>query len=180
MKSILISIPLCFIAVSVWASAQSPYVGQESRTIKALSKSEIDGYLNGKGMGFAKAAELNHYPGPLHVLEVKDGLNLTKDQLKRTQALYQSMKKQAIRLGKQLIEKERELDQLFASNKVNERKLEKKLSEIGAIRAKLRYVHLSAHFEQKQLLTQHQVKLYDKLRGYGDGKGSHQQHKHHH
>ena len=47
----------------------SPYEGQESRDIKALSDEEIRGLLNGQGMALAKAGELNHYPGPMHVLE---------------------------------------------------------------------------------------------------------------
>ena len=27
-------------------------------------------YLDGAGMGYARAAELNHFPGPMHVLEL--------------------------------------------------------------------------------------------------------------
>jgi len=45
-------------------SGASPYAGSENREIKALSTDEIASYLQGKGMGFAKAAELNHHPGP--------------------------------------------------------------------------------------------------------------------
>jgi len=50
----------------------SPYAGQEKRSIKALSQAQIENFLSGAGMGFAKAAELNHYPGPKHVLELAD------------------------------------------------------------------------------------------------------------
>lgn len=48
----------------------SPYAGQESREIKALSPDEIAALRKGDGMGFAKAAELNGYPGPRHVLDL--------------------------------------------------------------------------------------------------------------
>ncbi|MDL1878575.1 hypothetical protein FBQ85_25940, partial [Cytophagia bacterium CHB2] len=48
----------------------SPYAGEESREIKSLSPQEIRMYLEGHGMGLAKAAELNHYPGPRHVMEL--------------------------------------------------------------------------------------------------------------
>jgi hypothetical protein len=34
------------------------YAGQQSRDIKALSEEEVQGYLAGAGMGFARAAEL--------------------------------------------------------------------------------------------------------------------------
>ena len=43
------------------------YAGQQARSIKALDDAEIDTLLNGRGMGLARAAELNHYPGPKHV-----------------------------------------------------------------------------------------------------------------
>ena len=46
------------------ATPPSPYAGQESRAIKALSDSEIDDLANGRGMGLAKAGELNGYPSP--------------------------------------------------------------------------------------------------------------------
>jgi len=57
------------------ANQLSPYVGQEQREIKSLSPDEVKDYLAGKGMGLAKAAELNHYPGPAHVLELASQLN---------------------------------------------------------------------------------------------------------
>src|SRR5581483_6020910 len=58
----------------------SPYAGQQSREIKSLSDREIDGLKNARGLGLAKAAELNGYPGPMHVLELADALNITGDQ----------------------------------------------------------------------------------------------------
>ena len=48
----------------------SPYAGQQTRAIKALSPEDLAGLLNGEGRGMAKAAELNGYPGPVHVLEL--------------------------------------------------------------------------------------------------------------
>ena len=35
------------------SNAASPYAGQESRDIKALSADDVQSYLSGKGMGFA-------------------------------------------------------------------------------------------------------------------------------
>lgn len=60
--------------------AASPYAGEQSRSIKSLSQQETADYLSGKGMGFAKAAELNGYPGPGHVLELADKLALSPTQ----------------------------------------------------------------------------------------------------
>ena len=42
--------------------------------VNALSPDEVQQYLAGAGMGYAKAAELNHFPGPMHVLELADKL----------------------------------------------------------------------------------------------------------
>src|SRR5690625_1585078 len=112
MRTILISCLLYLIAIPV--SAQSDYAGEQHRPIKALSEAEIQGYLNGAGMGYARAAELNHYPGPMHVLELADSLALSQDQLAQTQALFDAVKVEARRLGREVVAKERELDRRFA------------------------------------------------------------------
>ena len=161
---------------AVYANTESPYSGQEIRAIKALSQQEIDGYLSGQGMGYALAAELNHYPGPRHVLDLAEELALSEQQLRQTQTLFTEMRAKAVELGQQLVAKEKALDQLFASGDINEQALNSVLAEIGELHAQLRYVHLSTHLKQKALLSQHQVHLYDQLRGYdaGEHDGGHQ------
>ena len=155
----------CFSCVVI-ADSESPYAGQEIREIKSLSQQEIVGYLNGRGLGLAKAAELNHFPGPMHVLELSDELGLTEQQIQKTQTVFEAMKSEAVALGAQYIAKERELDQGFTNGSMDTSHLSALLSEIGNIHAKIRYVHLNAHIKQKSLLTQHQIHLYDQLRGY--------------
>ena len=56
----------------VGCSGHSHYASMQSRDIKALSASDIEGLRAGRGMSLALAAELNGYPGPLHVLELGD------------------------------------------------------------------------------------------------------------
>jgi Spy/CpxP family protein refolding chaperone len=167
MKSLVFGIAVSALAAAAFAATESPYVGQEGREIKALSPQAVEGYLNGEGLGYAKAAELNHYPGPRHVLDMAKELNLTREQTTQTQAVFDAMRTRAIGLGKQLVEKERELDRRFASDSIDADSLQALLSEIGTIQSKIRYVHLSAHLAQRALLTEHQVKLYDQVRGYG-------------
>jgi len=167
MRSLIIGMAL-IVGVTM-VNAESPYTGQEIREIKALSPSKVEGYLMGNGMGYAKAAELNHYPGPKHVLELAHQLQLTHEQATRTQELFNSMRKKATALGKQLVDKEETLDRLFANSSINTHTLKVLLSEIGAIQTNLRYVHLNAHIGQKDLLSQHQVHWYDQHRGYGRG-----------
>jgi len=57
------------IAGSPTFAEPQPYAGQQAREIKALTVAEIQAYLSGAGSGYAKAAELNHYPGPKHAIE---------------------------------------------------------------------------------------------------------------
>ena len=179
----LCSVVLFAFAVANTASAIQPssYVGQEQREIKALSPEEIQSYLAGKGAGLAKAAELNHYPGPAHVLELTDKLQLSEEQKTRTKAIFNSMQKKAIYQGKALIEKERELDRLFASGTATPDSLRSTLNQIGALQAEVRRSHLQAHIEQQALLTKTQIAKYDELQGYtsqsGSGHGGHS-HKH--
>lgn len=102
-------------AGSASQSALSPYAGQETRSIKSLSDREVQDYLAGRGLGFAKAAELNRYPGPAHVLELSDRLALCLDQKTRTQASFSQMESKARNLGKRLVDQEARLDRMFAS-----------------------------------------------------------------
>lgn len=169
--------PLC-LPLLAWA-ADTPYAGQEQRAIKAMSEKEVQDYLAGKGMGYAKAAELNHYPGPAHVLELAPKLGLSAAQKKSTQEIFAAMQKEATRLGKLLVEKERELDRQFASGTITRDGLRALLNDIGGIQAELRRAHLQAHLDQRKVLTDDQVRQYDKLRGYGSGAAEHQ-HDHSH
>jgi hypothetical protein len=68
-----------------------PYAGMQQRAVKALSEQQIADLRAGKGMGLALAAELNGYPGPMHVVELGDKLNLTSQQRQRVQQLYAAM-----------------------------------------------------------------------------------------
>ena len=179
MKPALIAILLAAASPALLAS-NSPYQGQQQREIKALSDAEIDGLMRGDGLGFARAAELNHYPGPAHVLELAAELQLSEQQLAETRAIYERMNAAARRLGMQLVDGEKALDELFAKGTITPQNLVRQLSAIGGIRAQLRGVHLQAHLEQRALLTPHQVHLYDALRGYSGGKQGHSHSQHGH
>ncbi len=165
----------------VLAAQPSSYAGQQQRELKALSVEEVQGYLAGKGAGLAKAAELNHYPGPLHVLELADRLQLSEGQKARTQAIFDGMQQLAMRRGKALVEKEQELDRLFANGTVTANSLRSTLKQIGALQAEVRQSHLQAHIEQRAILTKTQIEKYDELRGYTSGTAAgHGGHSHKH
>ena len=160
-------------------SLASPYAGQQGRTLKALSMEDIEGYLTGQGMGLAKAAELNQYPGPKHVLALADELALEEGQRRRTQRLFAEMEADAIALGRKIVDKEQALDALFADAEADAGPVRELLREIGELQAELRFVHLKAHLQMKALLTDEQVAHYDQLRGYDAAAPPGQQHPHH-
>ena len=104
--------------------APSPYAGMEQRRIKALSEQQIADLRAGRGMGLALAAELNGYPGPMHVLELADALELVAEQRSRTLALFEAMKAETIPIGERLIAEEAALDRLFADRRVTRASLD--------------------------------------------------------
>lgn len=179
MKQILIILTGLTLTISL-AGAQSPYAGQEHRSIKSMSPQEIQALQKGAGMGFAKLAELNHFPGPKHVLELSQQLGLTPDQLAETNVLFADMQFKAKSLGRELLAAEAALDHAFENDEITAETLEKTLLEIGEIRARLRFVHLEAHLRQRALLTDEQVISYDALRGYGRDDVDHSSHSSHH
>lgn len=162
------------------APAASSYAGQERRDIKALSAEDVDAYLNGKGMGLAKAAELNGYPGPSHVLALAAELGLSAAQKARTESLFRSMEARAIEYGRPLVEEERRLDQMFLSKAINQRTLAASLKRIAELQASVRQVHLETHLAQVEILSPAQVSKYMTLRGYTDAPAGtpHSGHKH--
>jgi hypothetical protein len=148
------------------SAALPSYAGQESRAIKSLSDADVKGLLSGAGAGYAKAAELNGYPGPAHVIELAAQLQLSAEQLSASQKLMARHKEQASKLGAQLVAAERALDTAFASRSVNAQRLQELTQGIGVLQASLRAEHLQTHLEQTAVLSAAQIARYNALRGY--------------
>ncbi len=159
------AIPVCAAGET---PSRSPYAGQEKREIKTLSPEDIDELRLGKGWGLAKAAELNGIPGPVHLLEMADEIGLTRKQRDDIEALYEKMREEAVPLGLQLIESERALNRAFAEGSMTEEELLVLLSSCAETRRDLRFVHLATHLRARPLLTDEQVTLYNRLRGYSE------------
>lgn len=162
---------LCVLLLAVPGAAQdhrSPYAHQGSDQLETLTQDEVDGLLAGEGMGMAKPAELNAYPGPRHVLDMVDSLALTPEQEEKTREIFRDMKAEARELGRRVLEAEGALNALFASGVVDVGSLEEAVAEVGRLRADLRLVHLRAHLETRSLLTRHQIHEYRRLRGYAE------------
>ena len=136
---------------------QSPYAGLEKRPVKALNEQQVTDLRAGRGMGLALAAELNGYPGPLHVLELADQLRLSPQQRSRVQELFSSMQAEAIPVGEQLIDQESALDRLFKDRAITPESLERMTGQIGQTQGTLRSVHLKYHLTTAATLTPDQL-----------------------
>jgi hypothetical protein len=159
------------------AVAQAPYAGMQTRSIKALSDQQISDLRSGRGMGLALAAELNGYPGPSHLLELADKLNLSEAQRSSARTKFEAMKAETIPIGERLIAEEAALDKLFADHAITPEKLTAATAEIGETQAQLRAAHLKYHLSSVAMLQPSQIEQYSALRGYDDGS---QNHHHHH
>jgi hypothetical protein len=156
-------------APAALAQPQQPYAGLEQRSIKALSEQQIADLRAGRGMGLALAAELNGYPGPMHVLELADSLDLSGQQRAKVQELFAAMKAEAIPLGERLIAQEADLDKAFAGKTITAGTLAAATEAIGATNAALRQTHLKYHLSTVEVLTSAQIERYAELRGYKAG-----------
>jgi hypothetical protein len=166
---------LLFLAVfaSTVHAQHPPDAGQQERDLKGLSAQEVQQYLSGAGMGYAKPAELNHFPGPMHVLELAVELGLSGEQRKATQRLMDEHKAEARAIGAKLVDAERAVEALFRSGEVQPEKLARAVSDAAALQGQYRLSHLETHRRMRALLTDAQVKRYDELRGYGGHGGGH-------
>jgi Spy/CpxP family protein refolding chaperone len=174
---------LVMTALAMAQHDHSPYAGQQTHAIKALSAEEMQALLSGQGMGLAKAAELNRYPGPRHVLDLATQLQLSETQRAETQQIFDRMHREAVRLGALVVDKERQLDHLFATDAVDSPTLQQLTKQIAQFQGELRLAHLQAHVEMKRVLSPEQIDTYSALRGYTvrtnpEPHSEHQRHQH--
>lgn len=147
----------------------NPYAGQQERSIKALSGDEAKALLAGAGHGYAKAAELNRYPGPMHALELAGQLGLSPDVATRMRVLMDAHKTEARSIGAEIVTLERELDTLYAERRATKDTVETLSANLGLAYGRYRAAHLTTHIEAAHMLTPEQIAHYDVLRGYSGG-----------
>ncbi|HYY71265.1 MAG TPA: hypothetical protein VE595_02530 [Nitrososphaeraceae archaeon] len=147
----------------------SKYIGQENRIIKSLSSEDIESLETGTGDAFggmAKLAELNGYPGPRHVLDLGKELGLTTVQKENITMIYNYMKREALKLGQEILQIEKTANELFANKSISDSELQQLIIKSAENYGKLRYIHLTTHLKMMGILSQEQIILYNTLRGY--------------
>jgi hypothetical protein len=146
----------------------SPYRNQMNTEIRGLSDQEVSDLREGRGMGRARAAELNGYPGPRHVLDAAQSgqLPLTPEQMQTAERLFNGMAREARRLGEQILREEQSLEVAFRAGRISESELHARTLRIAALEGELRAVHLRAHIEMRAALSTSEIQQYNVIRGY--------------
>jgi hypothetical protein len=147
-------------------AARSPYVGQLDSPVRGLSSQEVDDLLNGRGAGYARTAELNNYPGPRHVLDLRQELSLSPDQETQIQAVFEQMQAKAKHIGQEIVQHEGQFSAAFANKTISEAELQAQTRELASLYGQLRTIHLQAHLQITPLLSTGQIATYNTLRGY--------------
>ncbi|HLC43193.1 MAG TPA: hypothetical protein VJO34_16400 [Methylomirabilota bacterium] len=158
----------------------SPYRQYQAPEIRGLSQQEIEDLREGRGMGLARAAELNSYPGPRHLLDAVEAgqLHLDKEQLSAVKRLFGEMSAEAKRLGDVILKEEQALEASFREGKISDADLKAQVSRIASFQGELRLVHLRTHLETRALLSDPQIQRYNQVRGYSENQADRGQHSH--
>ncbi len=154
----------------------SPYAAQLATPVRGLTTEEVDDLLNGRGMGFARMAELYNYPGPRHLLDLQEELALTPEQITQIESSFQAMQAEAQLLGREIVRQEQALSDAFAAGELDSTALTTQVSLLADYYGQLRTVHLQAHLQVTPLLKTEQIVQYNDLRGYTDHVQDHHSH----
>src|SRR5881296_4111106 len=142
--------------------------GAQGHQVAQTCASEFEKVVGeGRGFGIAFAADQNGYPGPMHVLELKDRLKLTTDQEAQMQALMHAMFAESKPKSAQLLEAEAKLRRLFADRSADDAAVRAAVGEVERARSQVRLVHLLAHLKTRGLLTEDQRRIYHEARWGG-------------
>lgn len=132
--------------------------------VQTYEKAFEQNVAEGRGFGMAFAADQNGYPGPLHVLELKDRLKLTADQEARMQTMLTAMFAESKPKSARLLESEARLRQLFAGGRADEATVRTAVADVEKARTEVRLVHLLSHLKTREVLTDEQRRLYHEAR----------------
>ena len=118
----------------------------------------------GRGFGMGFAADQNGYPGPMHVLELKERLRLSAEQAAKAQAMLHPMFAESRPKSATLLAAEARLRKLFADRTASEDAVRAAVAEVELARSEVRLVHLLAHLRTRDLLTEEQRRIYHEAR----------------
>jgi Spy/CpxP family protein refolding chaperone len=126
---------------------------------------EIQELLNGEGISIDHDEELNQYPGPNQVLAAADELGLSREQVQKITAINEQMRRDAVSLGRAIMDQEKELEQLISTGASTDA-ANLMLREVAEKHQKLHDIHLAAHVQVKSQLTPEQLEEYHRLHAH--------------
>jgi Spy/CpxP family protein refolding chaperone len=156
-----------FFGYAALTSGQHDHGGGQAQGHQAAQAcaTEFDKVVGeGRGFGLAFAADQNGYPGPMHVLELKDRLKLTADQEAKMQQLMHAMFSESRPKSARLLEAEAKLRRLFAERAADDAAVRTAIGEVERARSEVRLVHLLTHLKTRDLLTDEQRRIYHQAR----------------
>jgi len=160
-----VAVVLVGLAAIAWAQHGHGSVGAEGHQVAQACVTEFEKVVSdGRGFGLAFAADQNGYPGPMHVLELRDRLKLTADQAAKVQELMHAMFAESRPKGARLLEAEAKLRRLFADRTADEATVRAAVAEVERARSEVRLVHLLTHLKTRDLLTEDQRRIYHEAR----------------
>lgn len=144
------------------------HAGQSGTTPHARAEAcrrEFEAVIaDGRGFGLAFAADQHGYPGPMHVLEMKERLGLTSAQETQMRALMEAMFAESRPKSARLLAREARLRALFGAGGVDEAAVRAAVAEVEVARREVRLVHLLTHVRTRALLTEAQIAAYTEIR----------------
>jgi Spy/CpxP family protein refolding chaperone len=166
--STMVAIGALFTAASSasWGQPEHGHAGGH-QAAEACSAEFDKVVAEGRGFGMAFAADQNGYPGPMHVLELKDRLKLTPDQEAKAQTLMHAMFSESKPKSARLLAAEAKLRGLFADRTADDAAVRAAVGEVERARSEVRLVHLLAHLKTRDLLTENQRRIYHEARWSG-------------
>ena len=138
--------------------------GPHHMLVQTYEKAFEQNIAAGRGFGMAFAADQNGYPGPLHVLELKDRLKLTAGQEAKIQTMLAAMFAESKPKSSRLLESEAKLRHLFAAGRADEVAVTAAVAEVEKARSEVRLVHLLFHLKTREVITDEQRRLYHDAR----------------
>src|SRR5881296_2632536 len=160
-----VAVVLAAAAAIAWAQHGHGSVGADGHQVAEACATEFEKVVGeGRGFGLAFAADQNGYPGPMHVLELRDRLKLTADQAAKVRELMHAMFAESRPKGARLLEAEAKLRRLFAERVADEAAVRAAVAEVERARTEVRLVHLLTHLATRDLLTEDQRRIYHEAR----------------
>jgi Spy/CpxP family protein refolding chaperone len=156
---------LVALAAAAWAQHDHGGAGASGHRAAQACQAEFEQVVGeGRGFGLAFAADQNGYPGPMHVLELKERLTLSPEQEASARALMHVMFTESRPASGRLLEAEAKLRRLFAGGRADEASVRAAVGEVERLRGEVRLVHLLTHLKTRALLSEAQRRLYHEAR----------------